>query len=531
MTGKKILVVDDIKDVNATIRGILEDAGYSTTAATSREEALHLLENEYFHVAVLDVRLDESDEDNQDGLKLMHDIADQYDATATIMLTGYADVNMVQEALQSTTQRPSPAFRFLVKSDMMKLPKYVEDAFTLRLNLNENLVILDPEDSIKNLAGRINARMANRHNQADLEDEIREVLQKMFHDCQKIQIFPMTQGFSGAAVFRVIPWYQNRGEGENLVVKIGEKTEIDTEQEKYNQIIKGTVGGHRIPQGLGQARAYRLAGILYTFVGMTAVVDFTEYYAKNSPEAVDAVLSNLYLQTCFPKRQQRGETKTNFDLKLFYCEHLHLTENKLQAAFERAVNPKHSIHKSEHGLVFGQHIVTDPIAFAKTTDFHSNVFTAIIHGDIYGSNIFVDVHDQTWLIDFATTLEHGHILQDYVSLENFIRTFGIATDDLDKLYEWDKSMMFTQALDQCELSPLLGADPAFEKAHRAIIKIRQFATATPRYSNRSYLIALFFNTLRTATIFNLPRPIRDHAFLAASLIAERLSKGVAHGQV
>ncbi len=59
-----ILIVDDLPDWRATLSGILFDEGYQVRRTGSREEALQMLETERFHLAVLDVRLDETDEDN-----------------------------------------------------------------------------------------------------------------------------------------------------------------------------------------------------------------------------------------------------------------------------------------------------------------------------------------------------------------------------------------------------------------------------------------------------------------------------------
>ena len=95
-----ILVVDDLPDPRATIHGLLEDAGYVVHSVSNKEEALRVLDSEHFQVAVLDVRLDEWDEDNRDGLYLMHEINNIDPMVAIIILTGYADVKMVQEALQ-----------------------------------------------------------------------------------------------------------------------------------------------------------------------------------------------------------------------------------------------------------------------------------------------------------------------------------------------------------------------------------------------------------------------------------------------
>jgi hypothetical protein len=81
----------------------------------------------------LDVRLDETDEDNQDGLALMHEIKKNYPGTLTIILTGYANVKTVTEALQRDADDTPPAFSFVEKSDMDKIISHVERAFAYRI--------------------------------------------------------------------------------------------------------------------------------------------------------------------------------------------------------------------------------------------------------------------------------------------------------------------------------------------------------------------------------------------------------------
>ena len=129
MCKNRILVVDDLPDVRATLSGLLSDEGYDVRSASSRVEALQLVDAERFHVAVLDVRLDETDEDNQDGLLLMHDIREKDPTVAIIILTGYANVKMVREALQPDREGVSPAFGFLEKSEVGQLLEYVKRAF------------------------------------------------------------------------------------------------------------------------------------------------------------------------------------------------------------------------------------------------------------------------------------------------------------------------------------------------------------------------------------------------------------------
>jgi len=124
----RVLVVDDLPDVRVTLSGLLSDDGYDVRLASSRAEALHMVDAERFHVAVLDVRLDEADEENRDGLVLMHEIREKDPSVAIIILTGYADVKMVREALQPDHDGVAPAFGFLEKSEVSQLPGYVKRA-------------------------------------------------------------------------------------------------------------------------------------------------------------------------------------------------------------------------------------------------------------------------------------------------------------------------------------------------------------------------------------------------------------------
>ena len=128
MSQGRILVVDDLPDVRKTLSGLLSDEGYEVRSASSRTEALQLLDAEHFHVAVLDVRLDESDEGNQEGLLLMHEVRRKDPKIAIIILTGYANVEMVREALQPDSEGHSPAFGFLQKTEMDQLPGNVRRA-------------------------------------------------------------------------------------------------------------------------------------------------------------------------------------------------------------------------------------------------------------------------------------------------------------------------------------------------------------------------------------------------------------------
>ncbi len=96
---RKILVVDDLPDWRATMRGVLDDAGYQVQAAGSSAEALRYLSEQNFDLALLDMRLDETDEDNVEGLALARRIRELRPEIKIIIITGYGSLAMAEQAL------------------------------------------------------------------------------------------------------------------------------------------------------------------------------------------------------------------------------------------------------------------------------------------------------------------------------------------------------------------------------------------------------------------------------------------------
>ncbi|MCA9975434.1 MAG: response regulator, partial [Anaerolineales bacterium] len=232
--------------MRSTVVGLLVDEGYEVLGAASYEEAVDLLNNVRFHVAILDIRLDESDVDNEAGLRLMHHIR-QFDPTiAPIILTGYAEVRMVQEALRPSKSGQSPAFSFLEKNEIRLLPQVVEQAFSQVIRINRQLIIEDNGQIVTTLAKRLRFQGKNKPEIEALAEEIDELLRKLFYDCERIVINVPQLGYSAAAVFKAIPWYRDRVQGEALIVKIGERGIADEEVERYKEFVAGKVGGHRV---------------------------------------------------------------------------------------------------------------------------------------------------------------------------------------------------------------------------------------------------------------------------------------------
>jgi CheY-like chemotaxis protein len=520
----RILVVDDLPDVRSTVSGILRDAGYLVRSARSRQEALDILENERFHVAVLDVRLDESDEDNQEGLELLDEINQRYPSITVIMLTGYADVEMVLKALQPVNGR-QPAYSVVLKNEMMRLPETVRGAFQDSLRLNLGLVIDDPDGCIDRLAGQVRFPGGKTPATEDVGLQIREIFCKLFFECEKIRLEEIQQGFSGAAVFQVTPTYQGKGQGQGVVVKVGNRDEISTEISNYEHYVKGIVGGHRIPEALRSASTRHTSGILYSFVGLGSQTEnFASFYQSAWLDELLPTLDNLFLETLFPLKDKTGRLKEDCDLRAFYLRHLHLDNEKIQKIVTGLTSGGAVFSERADGAwQFGAERLPNPLRYASGANFRADVFFTTIHGDLNGQNILLDQHRATWLIDFLTTTDDGHILQDYAALETNIR-FRLALDadtGIDLPLQW-ACACFNANLPNAPAPTEIFDHPGLLKAHRVMLHIRALAAQTSGYTERAYLVALFFNTLRAATYREATDATRNHALYCAAKIANRL---------
>jgi DNA-binding response OmpR family regulator len=91
----RILIVDDDPSIRSTLKEVLSRESYQVVAAESGEEALRLMYDGSFDLALLDLKMG-----GMDGLSLMKEIRRRAPATGVIMLTGYATLESAIGALR-----------------------------------------------------------------------------------------------------------------------------------------------------------------------------------------------------------------------------------------------------------------------------------------------------------------------------------------------------------------------------------------------------------------------------------------------
>lgn len=95
MQKASILVIDDEEGIRFSLRGILEDEGYTVYDVPSGKKALALLKKQQIDICFLDVWLPE-----MDGLEVLQIIQEQYPDILIVMISGHATVETAVKAIK-----------------------------------------------------------------------------------------------------------------------------------------------------------------------------------------------------------------------------------------------------------------------------------------------------------------------------------------------------------------------------------------------------------------------------------------------
>lgn len=90
-----ILVVEDSPSWCAIYREMLSEAGYAVHIATDLSQALESLNQRFFHVVIVDIRLDDQDRDNVQGIQVLQRVWELYEGTMAIVSSAYATADML----------------------------------------------------------------------------------------------------------------------------------------------------------------------------------------------------------------------------------------------------------------------------------------------------------------------------------------------------------------------------------------------------------------------------------------------------
>src|SRR5947209_678425 len=291
-----VLIVDDDEDWCEELTEILQREGFQADSAPTIVKALELLDDALYHVLVVDIRMNEADQTNEDGINLLKELDSRglNEATKVIMLSAYG-----------TRERTRTAFKnyqvadFLFKEEFKK-PMFLEsvgNVFAEDVNVNLELEILwqqgsSLEQAIQSLEieGAQVSRGTDLYTQ--IATELEDLLCRLFYEAQSILIRPLPVGQSGTGVLRIQPFYTSGGAGQEVIVKFGDFRKVEQEYRNFKKHIQPFVGGGRHITILDLRHTPHLGGLIYTLLGTTndQLVDFCEFYRHSDvPQIIAAI--------------------------------------------------------------------------------------------------------------------------------------------------------------------------------------------------------------------------------------------------
>ncbi|MDA0377354.1 MAG: response regulator, partial [Proteobacteria bacterium] len=130
---KKILIIDDEKDIRFLLSSILSDEGYETLQAGTVEDAELEIDKNDFNLAIVDISLNDK---KKDGIYLLKKIKKINKFIPVIMISGHATIQLAVDSMKLG------AYEFLEKpfnkDRLLNFTKRALETFDLQ-NKNKNL--------------------------------------------------------------------------------------------------------------------------------------------------------------------------------------------------------------------------------------------------------------------------------------------------------------------------------------------------------------------------------------------------------
>ncbi len=127
--NKKILIVDDEKNIRTTISAYLLSLGYEPEPAINGQEALNKLKDSGYDLVLLDIKMPV-----MNGIQVLQEMRNLHDETNVIIMTAYGTIENAVESMKLG------AIDFISKPFALENLKTVIDSVFSRENLSESNV-------------------------------------------------------------------------------------------------------------------------------------------------------------------------------------------------------------------------------------------------------------------------------------------------------------------------------------------------------------------------------------------------------
>jgi DNA-binding response OmpR family regulator len=479
---KIILFMDNMQDFLEIQSRLLEQAGYQVLKASTLEEAEKNLEERCIHLAILDIRMiDEDDEQDISGLVLAR--KQEYRSIPKIVLTAYPSYEYVRDVLSPDEEGFPSAIYFLGKGEgFQALCQAVERAFVQHVRINWNLRIRWDKRhplSFPHLITLIEPNL-DGDRLLDRAKELEDLFRKLFYQNCQITIGRLLWHQKGRVCVMLFPYSPNQAL-RPLVVTCGLRSHVDQELDRCKEFAPNGPTGTTL---VASAEAMHFAAVAYALseADLEQVQTFRDFYRTNRVGQVREALKYLFEMTLTPWHREGRILEETKSLDQLYCQYLGLNRGTIsQEELERRMLALGStaMRLSAHELILqfpnGDTVSYPspiPSIYEETTGGGQPVACRTTPGTLTDDNVLVDQEVRTWLTDFHEA-GPAPILWDFISLEATVRFDLVQSADLQALHEFEKRLVEPDRLN--ERLYVQDTELQFRKALGVIQEIRNQA--------------------------------------------------------
>jgi DNA-binding response OmpR family regulator len=544
MIRKQILFTDNDSDFLNTRAEFLERLGYHILKAFSLAEARHYLDEARIHLAILDIRMtDDDDEKDVSGLTLAKDPA--YHSIPKIILTNFPAVPTAKVALQPVLEGISPAVDYVDKKDGPDVMiQAVNNAFITFVKINWDLDIQwDAREPLTfpHLVSLVQPGLSDEiliYRASELED----LLRRLFFDYRHIRLGQ-------------ILWYDNRrfclpaltqsSEGLNglRILVCGEREMLQQDKRNLEGLAPDVLQGTEFK---GHAETVHFGANLYGLPGaqtetMQTLRDLFQVGRERPLKQAIANLLEEVLKYWHGHSQSVDETG---DLMFIYRQLAGLAETCLPRT--EVENHLELLLQAMQGLggvkikrLGSQVIFTfpaglpisfpDPLAavYSPLPSSSTSLVYKVSPGNLTADNILVDAQTQTWLTDFASARQAPQ-WWDFVCLEAVIRFDLCQAPDLLAWQEFEECLVrparLDQKLEQTDAIPVLRTGIALIEQIRLQAARETGSDPLPYYAGLLAWAVKAMAHYQPGVLYTQTDRLRSvHLLLSASMLAQRLA--------
>jgi DNA-binding response OmpR family regulator len=529
----RALIVEDSEEWRSGLALVAKKGGFEATTAADLEEARQRLAHDFFHLLLLDIRLEANDPDNNDGMTLLEEMARTglTAATGVIVLSAFGTMDQQREAF-----RDFDVLDFIHKRNFhyKELLAEIQNLLAkLQINLTLNIHwqgLSGPEEVVLGLQlgeARITRSEKRRPLLVRAALELDDLLCRLFHEAETVLISPLPGGRGTGGILLVRPTFPELGAGQPRIVKFADAATIQGEAEHYEKYVSHFVEAGRSTHLEARRRTSLLGGLSYTLVGADgeAFRTWNAFYERADTEPIRLTLENLFFRTCGPWYASTSPLQP-VDLSAEYAHMLGFSRENLSHARDKLAFTIQGSDEWTFTALDTDRRFANPLTVLDKPPLIRMTYLCTTHGDLHGGNIIVDESSNSWLVDFART-GPGHILRDLAELDSAVRfeLLGETEADLKERFLLEEVLLGWNPYKSSEPRELNSANPHLAKAFSTCVRIRQIAARQVERNSQAdiseFHIASLFLALNWTRFLQYSKTQREHAFLSAAMIAEK----------